>query len=258
MSFICLCAANPHIHQHQRNKEKVEDAWNSVHYKDGEHHSEFDHEAILGSKKDAQEFDQLPPDVAKVRLKHLILKGGMDANKDGHVDKNELISWVETAFKKLAEEEGVERLEEEDFDEDGYVSWDEHLKDSFDIEGDGDEAENKLRDELMVEDKALWKTADLNGDGRLDRKEFPAFNSPEEYEYMHNTLYEQTMLKRDKDRDGYLSLNEFMSDIHGNPMSPKSENYLTEKDRFENDYDQDKDGKLNKQEVLLWIIPDNR
>ena len=37
----------------------------------------------------------------------------------------------------------------------------------------------------------------------------------------------------------------------------KSETYVSEKDRFEKDYDQDKDGKLNKSEVMLWIIPDN-
>ena len=44
-----------------------------------EHDDSFDHEAILGSKKDAEDFDQLPPEEAKKRLAILVEK--MDLNK---------------------------------------------------------------------------------------------------------------------------------------------------------------------------------
>ena len=44
-----------------------------------EHDDSFDHEAILGSKKDAEDFDQLPPEEAKKRLAILVEK--MDSNK---------------------------------------------------------------------------------------------------------------------------------------------------------------------------------
>lgn len=33
---------------------------------------------------------------------------------------------------------------------------------------------------------------------------------------------------------------------------------LVEKDRFVNDYDKDNDGKLNPQELLSWIVPNNQ
>lgn len=33
---------------------------------------------------------------------------------------------------------------------------------------------------------------------------------------------------------------------------------LVEKDRFVNDYDKDHDGKLNPQELLSWIVPNNQ
>lgn len=33
---------------------------------------------------------------------------------------------------------------------------------------------------------------------------------------------------------------------------------LVEKDRFVNDYDKDKDGKLSPQELLFWIVPNNQ
>jgi hypothetical protein len=153
-------------------------------------------------------------------------------------------------------EDGKERLEE-DLNRDGFVTWDEHLRDSFHIE-DNLEDENFLRDQLMAEDKALWQTADLNADAKLDVNEFAAFNSPEEFEHMHQTIYTQMMLRRDKNKDGFLDLIEYLSDVNGNPPDPKSEHFIIEKDRFHKDYDINSDGELNEKECLLWLIPDNR
>lgn len=33
---------------------------------------------------------------------------------------------------------------------------------------------------------------------------------------------------------------------------------LVEKDRFVNDYDRDADGRLDPQEVLSWVVPNNQ
>ena len=80
------------------------------HYKDdGSHNNEFDHQAILGSKSKAKEFDQLSDEESKRRLRLLVTKGGMDANGDGFVDMIELIDWIVKNFKNLAEEDGFER-----------------------------------------------------------------------------------------------------------------------------------------------------
>merc|ERR1712136_200418 len=49
------------------------------------HNSNFDHEAILGSHKEAEEFEHLSPDVAKERLRTLATK--MDRNMDGKLIK---------------------------------------------------------------------------------------------------------------------------------------------------------------------------
>lgn len=35
----------------------------------------------------------------------------------------------------------------------------------------------------------LFKAADVNGDGALDKYEYPAFSHPEEYEHMHEVRY---------------------------------------------------------------------
>ena len=45
----------------------------------------FDHEAIIGSKKEAEQFDDLSPEEAKKRLRILLTK--MDRDNDEAVDK---------------------------------------------------------------------------------------------------------------------------------------------------------------------------
>ena len=61
--------------------ERVKDGGASPHYKDtGEHNDDFDHEAILGNKKTATEFDTLSPEESKRRLRLLVTRDGMDAN----------------------------------------------------------------------------------------------------------------------------------------------------------------------------------
>uniref|UniRef100_A0A4Q8K3B0 Reticulocalbin-3 n=1 Tax=Liphistius thaleban TaxID=1905330 RepID=A0A4Q8K3B0_9ARAC len=256
-----LCS--PHSHNKVDRTKEVEDGvYNSrdhIHYQNGEHHSEFDHEAILGSHNTAEEFDHLSPEEAKRRLKLLAHK--MDKNHDTYIDRKELIEWVLMSFKTLTEEEALEQLEDEDGDEDGKISWQEHVAETYGIYKDDDllfdSTESSSEYKMLKNDQELFKVADLNNDGILDKSEFPAFSHPEEFEHMHQIVYEQAMEKRDKDKDGYLSFDEFIADSYGAPPIPTSEHYIVEKDRFVNDFDQDKDGKLNREEVLLWLIPNN-
>merc|ERR1719284_950100 len=67
---------------------------------DGEgHNAKFDHEAILGSEKEAEEFEHLSPEVAKARLRALATK--MDRNLDGKIDKKELQAWILRSFRNV-------------------------------------------------------------------------------------------------------------------------------------------------------------
>lgn len=52
----------------------------------GEHDAGFDHEAIIGSRKEAEEFDDLSPEEAKQRLRILLTK--MDRDNDESVDRS--------------------------------------------------------------------------------------------------------------------------------------------------------------------------
>jgi len=66
------------------------------HYKDGKHEDDYDHEAVLGSEDDVEEYSHLSPEEAKERLRKLIVKS--DVNGDGHIDMEELVKWILNSF----------------------------------------------------------------------------------------------------------------------------------------------------------------
>lgn len=247
------CEAHSHL-----NKERVLDGTDGSrgqnHVNVEKHDSSFDHEAILGSKDAAEEYDQLPPEEAKARLKELAIK--MDKDKDGFVDRVELIDWILRSFKLLTQEEAEERFEDEDKNGDGKVTWDEHVSEAFGstvkISG-SDTEDSDLR--LLEEDDRYFKAADANGDGVLDKDEFPKFSHPSEFPEMKETMYEETMKRKDTNKDGYLTLDEFTSEDPDKPLS--NEQYIAEKERFEVDYDKNGDRRLDKEETLSWLLPGN-
>lgn len=116
--------------EHRAAHEKFEDE----HMAGGHHNLDKDHEAILGSKAAAEEFDSLPPEESKRRLALLAAK--MDVNGDGKVDKAELTAWIATSLQQLDAEEVEERFDEIDEDKDGQITWFEYKADAF---GDEDE-----------------------------------------------------------------------------------------------------------------------
>lgn len=251
--FSSTYATPPNHHQHRdHSKERIEDAFKS-HVKqnnDIDDH-ELDHEAILGSRQTAHEYDKLSPEESKRRLR-LLVENGMDFNRDGFVDKQELSDWVLKSFKNLAVEEGEDRLEEDDINGDGFVTWDEYLKGEYnaDMLKDGN-------NELLEEDEILWKAADLNDDGKLDATEYAAFHSPEEFGHMHSVLVNQMLARRDLNHDGHIDFDEYIKDQSGEKIDTRSEHYIAEKDKFDKEYDLNRDGKLDYNESLDWIVPNN-
>lgn len=114
-SFVCFCiaivtlavgmvesaATHKHTHHHDHTKERTEDgvykSRDSHHHdEDGLHKSEFDHESIIGSVKEAEEFDNLSPAEAKRRLAILVTQ--MDLNSDDHIDRHELKAHILRSF----------------------------------------------------------------------------------------------------------------------------------------------------------------
>lgn len=85
-----------------------------------------------GSRKEAEDFDKLPQEESKARLRKLAAK--MDKNDDATVDEDELYAWIHDHMKSLDAEEVSDRFDEIDEDRDGFVTWPEYKKESF---GDG-------------------------------------------------------------------------------------------------------------------------
>ena len=108
---------------------------------------------------------------------------------------------------------------------------------------------------MIYEDKELFVAADQNQDGYLDVNEFPLFTSPEDFPIMHDVLYRLAMRRKDLDGDGLLPFDEFVRNERGEMPEQSSESYLIDKDKFENDLDRDRDGFLQKEETIQWLIP---
>jgi Ca2+-binding EF-hand superfamily protein len=225
------------------------------HQHGGKHDVEFDHEAILGSKKDAYDFDQLPAQEAKKKL--AILLGKMDRNGDKSIERQELYAWILRSFKSLSKEESDERFNDSDSDEDGFVTWKEYAAEEFDLdELEVDPTDPMYEEELqlMEEDRILFDAADINKDEKLDKAEFLAFSHPEEDDKMKPLVIDQVLKSRDKDKDGVLSFQEYLGE---RGEGKDKEWLLSEKDRFDTELDKNGDHHLSREEILGWIIPSN-
>ncbi|CAK1549578.1 unnamed protein product [Leptosia nina] len=255
---ILFCAsAAVHSHSLDNVERESDGAYrprDAEHYNDVGHNVEFDHEAILGSVKEAEEFDKLSPEESKRRLGLMLPK--MDLNGDKFIDRDELKKWILNSFINLSREEAEERLTEADEDRDGAVTWSEYLRDSFGVDTEEELNPDDTGDTGMLvhEEKAMWKTADKDGDGKLDMAEFEVFSNPEEHPVMHPHLVSQALREKDNNNDGMLDFHEYIGE---RGQHQDKEWLVSERDKFDNELDSNRDGLLDQHEVHRWLIPDN-
>jgi len=237
-------------HKHSHNPRKHENLERE------EHDQHADHQAILGSEKMAHEFDELTPEESKKRLRVLAKK--MDKDGDELVTLIELTDWVYHSLIHMDKEETDERFDEIDSNKDNLVTWAEYVQEAFGVEP-GQELEKMMNDpddlKLMNEDRKYFGAADTDRDMALTRQEFASFQNPEHFPHMHDVLVENTLMEKDTNGDGKIDLKEYMGETH---EQPTSEWFITEKVRFETEYDKDKDGFLSGEEINAWLIPDLR
>lgn len=250
--------ANVHTHGHGRNVERDTDGAFSprdhTHYEGEEHNVEFDHEAILGSTKDAEEFDHLPAEEAKKRLAILLEK--MDLNSNKLITTTELKQWILRSFKSLSEEESRDKLSEVDLNKDDEVTWEEYLSETYGLDHDVSsdifaDKEHTEERKLLKNDKELFGAADVNSDGKLNVQEFLSFTHPEEAPHMLETILKQTLEEKDLNKDGYIDFQEYIGERETDIDLDQ------QKEMFDSEYDQNGDGRLDRQEFKRWVAPSN-
>merc|ERR1711881_218274 len=223
---------------------------------DHEHNPEYDHEAFLG-KDEAKEFDDLSPEESKEKLGKLFHKVDEQVLADGFVTEEELKKWIQYTQNRYIREDSEKQMKENDQDKDGSVTWEEYKKTTYGFLDD-DENEHEHYAEMLDRDEHRFKLADKEKDNKLSLDEFGAFLHPESHDHMKGIEVNETLQDIDKDRDGYISLEEYLGDLWPEEDRAKGEEpdwVKTEREQFTEYRDKNKDGKMDPEEVKDWILP---
>ncbi|XP_031720522.1 reticulocalbin-2 isoform X1 [Anarrhichthys ocellatus] len=256
------------------------------HYNGQQHNPEHDLDILLGDE-DTEEIKTLSPAEQKKKMMEIVKR--IDTNADnllnagkslstfkkkantkmrGHtrsavfLSTEEITLWIQHVYRKYALDDTKERFSEFDTDKDGVVTWEEYNMVAYDqlISFDDDAVledpeKESLRD-LHLKERRRFDFADVDGSSGLNVTEFLAFTHPSEVDHMADFAIEDVLNEYDTDKDGFINLNEFIGDVRGEEDSP-SQWEIEETVRFEDLYDQDKDGKLNRDEQLRWVAPNS-
>lgn len=227
----------------------------------GTHSPDYDHEAFLG-KAEADRFDDLPPAESKRRLGLIVDK--IDTDKDGFVTEAELEEWVRHVANRYIMDDVMRQWTHYDQDNNGYVTWQEFRDATFGEYEDENEVYDTHRGltykDMIKRDTKRFAAADLDGDKQLTRNELADFLHPEDAPHMQQLVLDETFDDMDRNDDGLITVEEYVDDIwpqFERKGSEEPEWVTMERDHFRNQRDVDKDGKLNKEELKKWIMPEN-
>ncbi|CAG5134394.1 unnamed protein product, partial [Candidula unifasciata] len=256
------CSAIPAGEIKQRVHEKS--LSNEEHEVRGEHNNDYDHDAFLGHE-DAETFDQLSPEESKKRLASIVDK--IDKNKDGEITEQELKERIQYVQHRYIVTDTDRMWRDHDPDSDNTLSWESYQKRTFGYNDEPVEGSPTFEYATMIKrDRRRWLNADKNQDGVLNKEEFTDFLHPEEAEHMRSIVVDETLEDIDKDGDGYISIQEYIDDIWGDDEDDEDEAdddkgepewVRSEREQFANFRDKNHDGKLDREEIEEWIIPED-
>jgi len=182
------------------------------------------------------------------------------------VDRTELEAWTLKALDDFETEDTRGEFSGVDSDGDGFVTWGEYSSESYgdDFTEDSEDFRNPETDEWrefakdFKRDKALFQAADHDQDGKLDKQEFIHLKHPRMHPATKVVFLEYILSSSDADKDGAISLTEFLGENKKNADAGDPEWEIVEKDKFNEELDKDRDGLLRGDEVVQWIASNNK
>lgn len=240
-----------------------------------ENRLKFDRDIIAhGDAEKEWDYDDWDPylDLEDEELEALLRKmhSHMDHDDDGFVNEEELIVWSLVAIYNINGHDAAEDWEFIEHDEEkGGMRFDDVIHEMFSLRFEGDPVnrdidvfdpnakDQKDYNRMYYRLKARFTAADVNADELLDKAEWILFSNPIRDEAVKNTVIAESMAVVDTDKDGKLSLEEYLSDWYSKPNAISEEERKIEIDTFNEEMDRNKDGFLDENELIYWIDPEN-
>ncbi|GFR92887.1 calumenin [Elysia marginata] len=180
-----------------------------------------------------------------------------DKNEDGKLSKQEFQDFLHP--EEAEHMRGVvvdETLEDIDKDGDGKISIKEYIDDIWGDEDDDDDDEESEAGEkegepdwVRTEREQFANFRDKNHDGYLDKEEIREWIIPEDYDH---SSAEAQHLMRSSDEDG---VGDMWPRSEEEEKQEEPEWIKNEREQFSSFRDRNKDGHLDRDEVLDWILP---
>jgi len=221
-----------------------------------ENRLKFDRDIVIhGGDEGDEEWDpwDLEDEELQSRLRKLVVR--MDHNRDGFVDMEELTIWTLISCWNLDETHVLVYYQQPD----KKMSWSDLTKKyhKFVLEKTNDLSQKTEYNKMYNRDKARFDAADIDGDEKLTETEFVLFKNPLKDEAVKTAVIAECLNAVDTDKDGKINLQEYLNDWHVPPNKNDEDFIELETDRFNDEYDRNKDGFLTGDELLFWLSPDN-
>ncbi|XP_059059513.1 calumenin-B [Achroia grisella] len=259
---LTISAVFAGVPSNEETKRLMDHLSDVEHFKNEHHNKQFDHDAFLGEDQ-AKTFDQLPPEESKRRLGVIVDK--IDVDKDGFITPVELKDWIRYTQKRYIDEDVERHWRQHNPDNEELITWDAYRKNVYGFMDDMDpkdykspESEGFTYSALLKRDRRRWHYADADQNEALNRTEFAAFLHPEDHSGMNNVVVLETLEDIDKDKDGKISLEEYIGDMYKPEDGEEGEEpdwVKQEREQFTGYRDTDKDGFMDENEVKEWIAP---